>query len=155
MAAKLCVLAAVTLLLSASASADSNSASQVLVKELWKLAPGTAEGDAIDVKSLEDTVTNMMLNKGEAGFGATPFGNSVKKIINLIDKEMFPKVKEGHKADQEELNALAKTWTKCGSLSHHDRNCGQEQDEVLKVQPIAQDLPYWRSRFVYFQRGML
>ena len=57
----------------------------------------------------------MMLNKGEAGFGATPFGNSVKKIINLIDKEMFPAVKEGHKADQEELNALAKTWTKCGS----------------------------------------
>jgi hypothetical protein len=65
MAAKLCVLAAVTLLLSVSASADSNSASQVLVKELWKLAPGTAEGDAIDVKSLEETVTNMMLNKGE------------------------------------------------------------------------------------------
>ena len=31
---------------------------------------------------------------------ATPFGDSVGKIIALIDKEMIPQVKEAHKVNQ-------------------------------------------------------
>jgi hypothetical protein len=39
-------------------------------------------------------------------FGASPFGKSVDKIIKPGEIEKFPKVLEGHKADQEELNAF-------------------------------------------------
>ena len=45
---------------------------------------------------LEKAITGMILGKGiagsEAAFMATPFGDSVQKIIALIDKEMIPQV---------------------------------------------------------------
>jgi len=41
---------------------------------------------------LEDAVTQLVMSKAEAAFGATPFGDSVKKIVDLIEKEMMPKV---------------------------------------------------------------
>jgi hypothetical protein len=69
------------------------------------------------VATLERAITDMMLGKGEgaAAFAATPFGDSVQKIINLIDKEMFPKVIEGHKLNQKELDELAAELKKCDS----------------------------------------
>ena len=42
-------------------------------------------------------------------FGASPFGKSVDKIIQPGDIEMFPKVLEGHEANQEGLNACGAT----------------------------------------------
>ena len=45
---------------------------------------------------LEKAITGMILGKGiassEAAFMATPFGDSVQKIIALINKEMIPQV---------------------------------------------------------------
>ena len=42
--------------------------------------------------------------------GAAPSGISADEItIKAIDKEMLPTVLEGHKADQEELNAFGAT----------------------------------------------
>jgi len=67
---------------------------------------------------LEKAITGMILGKGiassEAAFMATPFGDSVGKIIALIEKEMIPQVKEAHKANQKELNSLAAHLAKCG-----------------------------------------
>ena len=64
MAAKLRLLAVVALLLSAPASIGR------------PLETGTVDGNTIDVRSLEDSVTNMKLNKGRPGSGAAPLGNS-------------------------------------------------------------------------------
>jgi len=67
---------------------------------------------------LEKAITGMVLGKGfagsEAAFMATPFGDSVGKIIALIEKEMIPQVKEAHKVNQNELNKLAAALKKCG-----------------------------------------
>jgi len=67
---------------------------------------------------LEKAITGMILEKGfsgsEAAFMATPFGDSVGKIIALIGKEMIPQVKEAHKVNQKELDRLAAALKKCG-----------------------------------------
>ena len=63
--------------------------------------------------SMEAAITNLML--GKSAFGATPMGGSVKKIRNLITKDMMPKVLAAHKADQKELHRLIAELKKCGS----------------------------------------
>jgi len=142
MASKLLVLVVVTWDVVAFASNDSGSASDSraselgsLEKLLWKLAPEAADsddaaleaevlksiqahdgdvtGDARKGKTIEDAVSNLVLSKAEAAFGATAFGGSVKNIIDLIDNQMFPKVTDAHKADQEEVNRLAEGISTC------------------------------------------
>jgi len=39
---------------------------------------------------MEAAITDLML--GKSSFGATPMGGSVKKITNLLTKDMMPKV---------------------------------------------------------------
>ena len=63
--------------------------------------------------SMEAAITNLML--GKSAFGDTPMGGSVKKIRNLITKDMMPKVLAAHKADQKELLRLIVELKKCGS----------------------------------------
>ena len=88
---------------------------------------------------------NLVMSKAEAAFGATPFGKSVEKIINLIDNEMFPKVLEGHKADQEELNQLAAALAKCGKTKNvmvmkclpQTRTCKRTCEQSTALGPCA------------------
>merc|ERR1719412_1969567 len=63
---------------------------------------------------MEAAITNLML--GKSAFGATPMGDSVKKIKKIITNNMMVRVKSAHKSDQSELNALNKAIFKCGSL---------------------------------------
>jgi hypothetical protein len=80
-------------------------------------SPGPASNSSqnLDVTSasMEAAITNLML--GKSAFGATPMGGSVKKIRNLITKDMMPKVLAAHKADQKELHRLIAELKKCGS----------------------------------------
>jgi len=139
MTAKLCVLVALTLGLQAFASIDSGSAHSSETADfedlLRKFAPeadklqdaALAETDlpksamaeltgstGPKMKALEDAVTDLVMSKAVAAFGATPFGKSVDKIIALIEKEMIPQILAGHKDDQKELNELAAQLAKCG-----------------------------------------
>ena len=41
----------------------------------------------VENQTPEDAVMNLVLSKAEAAFGATPFGTSVKKIVDMIDKD--------------------------------------------------------------------
>merc|ERR1719253_1275332 len=60
---------------------------------------------------MEAALTDLML--GKTKFGATPMGGSVKKIENLLTKDMMPKVIAAHNADQKNLNRLANEIKKC------------------------------------------
>merc|ERR1719502_2196611 len=51
---------------------------------------------------------------GKTQFGATPMGGSVKKIEELITKDMMPKVLTAHRTDQKNLIRLANEIAKCG-----------------------------------------
>merc|ERR1719440_1930918 len=66
--------------------------------------------------SMEAALTDLML--GKTSFGATPMGGSVKKIENLITKDMMPKVLAAHRIDQKNLIRLANEIKKCGSVKN-------------------------------------
>merc|ERR1719453_2666554 len=63
---------------------------------------------------MESAVMDLLL--GKTVFGATPMGGSVQKIINTLQGEMMPKVKDAHRADQSELNKLMSELKKCFSV---------------------------------------
>ena len=81
------------------------------------LSPGPASNSSqsLDMTSaaMEAAITDLML--GKTSFGATPMGGSVKKIRNLLTKDMMPKVLAAHKTDQKELKRLIAELKKCGS----------------------------------------
>jgi len=60
---------------------------------------------------MEMQLMNLLL--GKTAFGATPMGGSVKKIHNILTKDMKPKVLDAHKADQGMLEQLMKELKKC------------------------------------------
>jgi hypothetical protein len=88
---------------------------------------------------MEAAITNLML--GKSAFGATPMGGSVKKIRNLITKDMMPKVLAAHKADQKELLRLIaelKMWL------HQGPRFARSECRAHKIQkrkPPSQVLP--------------
>merc|ERR1711865_967513 len=53
----------------------------------------------------EKDVTDLVIGLSKGGFGATPFGDSVKKISDIIQKEMMPTVIEFHEKDQGTLTS--------------------------------------------------
>merc|ERR1719272_2930278 len=62
--------------------------------------------------AMEAAMTDLML--GKTAFGATPMGGSVKKIEDLLEKTMKPKVLAAHANDQKELGRLIEEVRKCG-----------------------------------------
>ena len=61
----------------------------------------------------EKDVTDLVIGLSKGGFGATPFGDSVKKISDIIQKDMMPQVINFHSKDQLKLNALQEEWKSC------------------------------------------
>ena len=61
----------------------------------------------------EKDVTDLVIGLSKGGFGATPFGDSVKKISDIIQKDMMPQVINFHSKDQLKLNALHEEWKSC------------------------------------------
>ena len=55
----------------------------------------------------------MVIGLSKGGFGATPFGDSVKKISDIIQKEMMPTVIEFHEKDQKIMNELSAAVDDC------------------------------------------
>merc|ERR1719487_72423 len=73
------------------------------------------EGSNDTISEFEKDVTDLVLGLSKGGFAATPFGGSVQKIMDVIEKEMMPEVKKAHEANQKQLDHLAKELGKCGS----------------------------------------
>merc|ERR1719353_661268 len=78
--------------------------------------------------AMEAALTDLMLGKTQ--FGATPMGGSVKKIEELITKDMMPKVLTAHRTDQNNLIRLANEIKKCG---------GTRDGNLRKAQPAKRD----------------
>ena len=54
----------------------------------------------------EKDVMDLVIGLSKGGFGATPFGKSVEKISNIIQKEMMPQVVKFHSGEEDNLNKL-------------------------------------------------
>jgi len=63
----------------------------------------------------ERDVSELVMGLSKGGLGATPMGDSVQKISDLITKDMMPKVLAGHAANQKALDKLAKDLESCSS----------------------------------------
>jgi len=75
-------------------------------------AANTAQSRKMTTASMEAAIMELM--SGKSAFGATPMGGSVQKIVDILTKTM-PKVKDAHKADQDELFNLDRQLGKCFS----------------------------------------
>jgi len=73
--------------------------------------PSTSQSRAMTTAAMEAAVMELM--SGKSAFGATPMGGSVQKIVDILTKTMMPKVKDAHKADQDNLIKLNKELNKC------------------------------------------
>lgn len=88
---------------------------------LLESIPGT---NITSSRQLEDQVTDLFKlgalrsSMTKEAFDATPFGSSVQKILDLIEKVMMPKVLEAHAANQNELIKLNKEVEKCGTTKN-------------------------------------
>merc|ERR1719460_802778 len=71
---------------------------------------------------MEAAITSLML--GKTAFGATPMGGSVKKIKNLLTKDMMPKVLSAHRSDKRMLAKLVKDIEKCGKIKANGFKAG-------------------------------
>ena len=69
----------------------------------------------------------MVIGLSKGGFGATPFGDSVKKLSDIIKKEMMPTVIEFHEKDQETMHELSAAVHECGAVKK------KELDAALKL----------------------
>merc|ERR1711879_298889 len=68
--------------------------------EIGKAVIGMLKGGKIDMDALR-------------AFAASPFGESIKDIMKLIDEELIPPLEDAHKINQDELDTLAAELGKC------------------------------------------
>jgi hypothetical protein len=94
-------------------------------------------------RKLEDEVTDLFklgalrASMSKEAFDATPFGSSVQKILDLIQKTMMPKVLEAHAANQNELFKLEKEVLKCGAIKNQQvAKAGKRQATYLRLSPL-------------------
>jgi hypothetical protein len=94
-------------------------------------------------QALEDQVTDLFKlsalrnSMTKEQFEATPFGDSVKKILHLIEGVMMPKVIEAHDANQKELDKLAADVTKCGATKNSQiEKANTKKVLYLKFSPL-------------------
>jgi len=85
------------------------------------------------VEKMERAVTDLVTNVG----AATPMGNSVKQIKDLIQKTMLPKVGSAHKANQKELDRLAGDVGLCEATKSNDEQVANVEKALYeKASPL-------------------
>merc|ERR1719162_1942080 len=97
-----------------SAPSEAASSSQGLQTLSAAMKDSVPKGGGSTAAAMEAQLMNLLL--GKSAFGATPMGGSVKKIHNILQNEMKPKVLDAHKSDQNELNKLMAELKKCFSV---------------------------------------
>ena len=83
-----------------------------LMKEV-RAEPKSARQHKSD--EFEKDVTDMIMGLSKAEFGATPMGNSVTVIKDLIEKDMLGRVTKAHASNQDDLNKAAAQTKACGT----------------------------------------
>jgi len=92
----------------------------------------SAGGNKNTAATMESELMNLLL--GKSAFGGTPMGGSVKKIHNILTKDMKPKVLDAHKGDQNELNKLMRELKKCFSTRDKSLRGAAPYDKKYKMQ---------------------
>jgi len=106
-------------------------------------SPDASSGNVeMTAAAMEAALTDLML--GKTAFGATPMGGSVKKIENLLTKDMMPKVLAAHKADQQQLYRLRNAILKCGRT---------KAGSLRKAAPAKRDYNRYSSLHKSCRRG--
>merc|ERR1719486_682859 len=123
---KSCALIALILMPGCYATSNASMSDVVAPSQKFLSSQDVAkQPEPVSAKStaeeMEKALTDLML--GNTAFGATPMGDSVKKIADIIAKTMMPAVLTAHKVDQKHLNEAANAIKKCGSV----------KDESLKT----------------------
>jgi len=118
-----------------SASSEPASSSQGLQTLSAAMKDSVPKGGGSTAAAMEAQLMNLLL--GKSAFGATPMGGSVKKIHNILTKEMKPKVLDAHKADQTELNQMMRELKKCFSTRDKGRRSARP----------------WGVKYVFQSRG--
>jgi len=80
----------------------------------------------------EKDVMDLVIGLSKGGFGATPFGDSVKKITDIIRNDMMPQVIKFHNADQEKLRTANIAWLSCAATKKTEL----ETANLLKVKYV-------------------
>jgi len=84
---------------------------------------------------IEQALTDLVL--GKTSFEATPFGNSIGQIKDLIEKDMMPKVLASHTANQRELENLMEELNDCGKTKTIGIEKANKKKAVyLKMSPL-------------------
>jgi len=83
-------------------------------------------------KAVSDLFKIGSLGLTKAEFDATPFGTSVQKIQDMIEKDMLVKVVEAHKANQIELDRLAGELQKCHDTKNSQVKTAKPSDDNYK-----------------------
>jgi hypothetical protein len=86
-----------------------------------------AAAAGLGASGMEKAITDLVL--GKASFGATPFGKSVATIVELIEKDMMPKVLAAHTANQRELDNLNTQLLECQTT----KDIGVAKADLKKV----------------------
>lgn len=123
---------------------ESNSIKRSMEEEISNVALLTdAPTNITTHKELEEQVTDLFKlgslrsSMSKAAFDATPFGSSVKRIMDLIEKTMMPKVLEAHTANQNELLRLAEDVDKCGATkSEQVAKANKRHSTYLRLSPL-------------------
>jgi len=100
-----------------------------------KVAAKADEDEALSSTSIETAVSDLMMS-GMMG-GATPLGDTTKTIRVLIEKTMMPKIIHAHKANQKELNHLAKDALSCTDSKKNGMvGANKKKAKYLKFGPL-------------------
>merc|ERR1719310_1687427 len=115
---KYCLVLALLLVQQCVAAPNSSAPDVVTSSPKFLSQDIPKDSEPVNTKStaeeMEKALTDLML--GKTAFGATPMGDSVKKIADIIANTMMPAVLTAHKVDQKHLNEAANAIKKCGSV---------------------------------------
>jgi hypothetical protein len=94
-------------------------------------------GKEMSHSEFEDAISNLFkvgsLGLSKEELAATPFGKSVQKIRDVIEKDMIPKVLAAHSTDQKELIKLSKELHKCHTTKNMQWKIAKSKDTKYKA----------------------
>lgn len=96
---------------------------------------GSDGEDRADEKESDD-LTSLANVLGREGFDATPMGGSVQKIQDLLAKELMPKVRKAHAANQKQLKTLAAAVAQCGKTKNRVMFSAKDKGKYLSLSPL-------------------
>lgn len=78
----------------------------------------------------ENDVASLILGLSGSGLAATPFGDSVQKISDLIQNDMMPKVTSAHETEQAQLDSLWNDIEACNTVKNNEQTASDALEQL-------------------------